>query len=79
MNNSYLNYIKDRFIKFFDEYIINDNSTSYHDKFIKEQSFLSNLLKEISIGLDQEYTKDKQNAYSYISDQIDLSKSLYLL
>lgn len=36
MNNSYLNSIKDRFIKFFDEYIINDNSTSYHDKFIKE-------------------------------------------
>lgn len=78
MNNSYLNYIKDRFIKFFDKYIINDNSISYYEKFIKEQSFLSNLLKEISIGLDQEYTKDKQNAYSYISDQIDLSKSLYL-
>ena len=55
MNNSYLNYIKDRFIKFFDKYIINDNSTSYYEKFIKEQSFLSNLLKEISIGLDQEY------------------------
>lgn len=78
MNNSYLNSIKDRFIKFFDEYIINDNSTSYYEKFIKEQSFLSNLMKEISIGLDQEYTSDKQNAYSYISDQIDLSKSLYL-
>lgn len=78
MNNSYLNSIKDRFIKFFDEYIINDNSTSYYEKFIKEQSFLSNLMKEISIGLDQEYTRDKQNAYSYISDQIDLSKSLYL-
>ena len=78
MNNSYLNSIKDRFITFFDEYIIKDNSTSYHDKFILEQSFLSNLLKEISIGLDQEYTKDKQNAYSYISGQIDLSKSLYL-
>lgn len=78
MNNSYLNSIKDRFIKFFDEYIINDNSTSYYEKFIKEQSFLSSLMKEISIGLDQEYTRDKQNAYSYISDQIDLSKSLYL-
>lgn len=78
MNNSYLNSIKDRFIKFFDEYIINDNSTSYYEKFIKEQSFLTNLMKEISIGLDQEYTRDKQNAYSYISDQIDLSKSLYL-
>lgn len=78
MNNSYLNSIKDRFIKFFDEYIINDNSTSYYEKFIKEQSFLSNLMKEISIGLDQEYTRDKQNAYSYISDQMDLSKSLYL-
>lgn len=78
MNNSYLNSIKDRFITFFDEYIINDNSTSYYEKFIKEQSFLTNLMKEISIGLDQEYTRDKQNAYSYISDQMDLSKSLYL-
>lgn len=78
MNNSYLNYTKDRFIKFFDKYIINDNSTSYHDKFIKEQSFLSNLMKEISIDLDNGYTRDKQNAYNYISDQKDLSKSLYL-
>ena len=78
MNNSYLNYIKDRFIEFFDKYIINDNLTSYHDKFIKEQSFLSNLMKEISIDLNDNYTRDKQNAYNYIFDQKDLSKSLYL-
>ena len=78
MNNSYLNYVKDRFIKFFDEYIINDNSTSYYEKFIKEQSFLSNLMKEISVDLDNDYTRDKQNAYNYIASQKDLSKSLYL-
>lgn len=59
MNYSYLNSIKDKFIKFFDEYIINDNFTSYHDKFIKEQSFLNSLMKEISIDLDQEYTRDE--------------------
>ena len=78
MNNSYLNYIKDRFIEFFDKYIINDNSTSYHDKFIKEQSFFSNLMKEISVDLNDNYTRDKQNAYNYIASQKDLSKSLYL-
>lgn len=78
MNNSYLNSIKDRFIKFFDEYIINDNSISYHDKFILEQTFLDKLITEISNDLGQDYTIDKKNAYNYIVDQKDLSKSLYL-
>lgn len=78
MGNSYFNSIKNKFNEFFDKYIINDNSTSYHDKFILEQTFLDKLITEISKDLGQDYTIDKKNAYNYIVDQKDLSKSLYL-
>lgn len=78
MGNSYFNSIKNKFNKFFDKHIINDNSTSYHDKFILEQTFLDKLITEISNDLGQDYTIDKKNAYNYIVDQKDLSKSLYL-
>lgn len=78
MGNSYFNSIKNKFNEFFDKYIINDNSTSYHDKFILEQTFLDKLIIEISNDLGQDYTIDKKNAYNYIVDQKDLSKSLYL-
>lgn len=78
MGNSYFNSIKNKFNKFFDKYIINDNSISYHDKFILEQKFLDKLITEISNDLGQDYTIDKKNAYNYIVDQKDLSKSLYL-
>lgn len=78
MGNSYFNSIKNKFNEFFDKYIIKDKSTSYHDKFILEQTFLDKLITEISNDLGQDYTIDKKNAYNYIVDQKDLSKSLYL-
>ena len=78
MGNSYFNSIKNKFNEFFDKYIINDNSTSYYEKFILEQTFLDKLITEISNDLGQDYTIDKKNAYNYIVDQKDLSKSLYL-
>lgn len=76
MGNSYFNSIKNKFNEFFDKYII--NNISYHDKFILEQTFLDKLITEISNDLGQDYTIDKKNAYNYIVDQKDLSKSLYL-
>lgn len=78
MGNSYFNSIKNKFNEFFDKYIINNQSISYHDKFILEQTFLDKLITEISNDLGQDYTIDKKNAYNYIVDQKDLSKSLYL-
>lgn len=77
MNFNYYESIKEKFIRFFDKFIIN-SSISYDNKFKLEQEFLDNLKLEIEKDLEDDYNYDKLRALEFIVNQIDISQSLYL-
>lgn len=77
MNFSYYESIKEKFIRFFDKFIIN-GSDNYDNKFKLEQEFLDNLKLEIEKDLEDDYNYDKLRALEFIVNQIDISQSLYL-
>lgn len=77
MNFNYYESIKEKFLRFFDKFIIN-GSDNYDNKFKLEQEFLDNLKLEIEKDLEDDYNFDKLRALEFINNQKDISQSLYL-
>lgn len=73
---NYYESIKEKFIRFFDKFIIN-NSSNCDNKFKLEQEFLDNMKTEIEKDLEDDYNLDKLRALEFIKNQKDISQSLY--
>lgn len=77
MSFNYYEYIKEKFIRFFDKFIINCSSNC-DNKFKLEQEFLDNMKSEIEKDLKDDYNYDKLRALEFIVNQKDISQSLYI-
>lgn len=77
MSFNYYESIKEKFIRFFDKFIIN-SSSNCDNKFKLEQEFLNNMKSEIEKDLEDDYNLDKLRALEFINNQKDISQSLYL-
>ena len=76
MSFNYYESIKEKFIRFFDKFIIN-GSSNCDNKFKLEQEFLDNMKSEIEKDLEDDYNYDKLRALEFIVNQKDISQSLY--
>ena len=76
MSFNYYESIKEKFIRFFDKFIIN-SSNNCDNKFKLEQEFLNNMKSEIEKDLKNDYNYDKLRALEFIVNQKDISQSLY--
>jgi len=76
MSFNYYESIKEKFIRFFDKFIIN-SSSNCDNKFKLEQEFLDNMRTEIEKDLEDDYNLDKLRALEFIKNQKDISQSLY--
>lgn len=76
MSFNYYESIKEKFIRFFDKFIIN-SSSNCDNKFKLEQEFLNNMKLEIEKDLENDYNYDKLRALEFIVNQKDISQSLY--
>jgi hypothetical protein len=76
MSFNYYESIKEKFIRFFDKFIIN-SSSNCDNKFKLEQEFLNNMKLEIEKDLEDDYNLDKLRALEFINNQKDISQSLY--
>lgn len=76
MSFNYYESIKEKFIRFFDKFIIN-SSSNCDNKFKLEQEFLDNMKSEIEEDLEDDYNFDKLRALEFIKNQKDISQSLY--
>ena len=76
MSFNYYESIKEKFLRFFDKFIIN-SSSNCDNKFKLEQEFLNNMKSEIEKDLENDYNYDKLRALEFIVNQKDISQSLY--
>jgi len=77
MSFNYYESIKEKFIRFFDKFIIN-SSSNCDNKFKLEQEFLDNMINDIKKDLENDKNNpDVLRALDYINSQKSTSISLY--